>query len=75
MLALQALRWGTKRISRKLSYSRNTVREYLRRGRWTMSTSWGPLSPHLKVGRHWSLVRSCQAPSRSFRSLPGGAFP
>lgn len=34
MLALQALGWGAKRISRELGCSRNTVREYLRRGGW-----------------------------------------
>lgn len=32
MLALQALGWGAKRISRELGCSRNAVREYLRRG-------------------------------------------
>ena len=30
MLALSALGWGAKRISRELGCSRNTVREYLR---------------------------------------------
>ena len=34
MLALQALGWGAKRISRELGCSRNTVREYLRQGGW-----------------------------------------
>jgi hypothetical protein len=34
MLALSALGWGAKRISRELGCSRNTVREYLRRGGW-----------------------------------------
>jgi hypothetical protein len=34
MLALQALGWGAKRISREVGCSRNTVREYLRRGGW-----------------------------------------
>jgi transposase len=34
MLAPQALGWGAKRISRELGCSRNTVREYLRRGGW-----------------------------------------
>jgi hypothetical protein len=34
MLALSALEWGTKRISRELSCSRNTKREYLRQGGW-----------------------------------------
>ncbi|WP_399679814.1 helix-turn-helix domain-containing protein [Xenophilus sp.] len=34
MLALQALGWGAKRISRELGCSRNTVHEYLRRGGW-----------------------------------------
>lgn len=32
MLALSALGWGAKRISRELGCSRNTVREYLRQG-------------------------------------------
>src|SRR4029453_19210136 len=32
MLALSALGWGAKRISRELGCSRNTGREYLRRG-------------------------------------------
>jgi len=34
MLALSSLGWGSKRISRELGCSRNTVREYLRRGGW-----------------------------------------
>jgi transposase len=34
MLALSALGWGAKRISKELGCSRNTVREYLRRGGW-----------------------------------------
>jgi transposase len=34
MLALRALGWGSKRISRELGCSRNTVREYLRQGGW-----------------------------------------
>jgi transposase len=34
MLALQALGWGAKRISRELGCSRNTVRQYLRQGGW-----------------------------------------
>ena len=34
MLALSALGWGAKRISRELGCSRNTVREYLRQGGW-----------------------------------------
>ena len=34
MLALRALGWGAKRISAELGCSRNTVREYLRRGGW-----------------------------------------
>lgn len=40
MLALQALGWGSKRISRELGCSRNTVRAYLREGGWKpMDTS------------------------------------
>jgi transposase len=34
MLALSALGWGAKRISRELGCSRNTVRAYLRQGGW-----------------------------------------
>jgi len=34
MLALRALGWGAKRISRELGCSRNTAREYLRQGGW-----------------------------------------
>jgi hypothetical protein len=34
MLKLASLGWGTKRISRELGCSRNTVRSYLRRGGW-----------------------------------------
>lgn len=34
MVALQALGWGAKRISRELGCSRNTVRQYLRQGGW-----------------------------------------
>lgn len=34
MLALSALGWGAKRISREVGGSRNTVREYLRQGGW-----------------------------------------
>ena len=34
MLALSSLGWGSKRISRELGCSRNTVREYLRQGGW-----------------------------------------
>lgn len=34
MVALQALGWGAKRISRELGCSRNTVRQYLWQGGW-----------------------------------------
>lgn len=34
MLTLQAQGWGSKRISKELGCSRNTVREYLRGGGW-----------------------------------------
>lgn len=49
MLALQALGWGTKRISRELGCSRNTVREYLRQGGWKpmdVVARAGALEPH-----------------------------
>lgn len=49
MLALHALGWGAKRISKQLGCSRNTVREYLRAGGWRpMDTSRreGVLAPH-----------------------------
>jgi transposase len=40
MLVLQALGWGTKRISQELGCSRNTVRAYVREGGWRpMDTS------------------------------------
>lgn len=49
MMALSALGWGSKKISRELGCSRNTVREYLRRGGWrpmdTTSRA-GILEPH-----------------------------
>lgn len=34
MLGLRSLGWGSKRISKELGCSRNTVREYLRQGGW-----------------------------------------
>lgn len=49
MLALSALGWGAKRISRELGCSRNTVREYLRRGGWRpmdVSARASALEPH-----------------------------
>ena len=49
MLALQALGWGAKRISRELGCSRNTVREYLRQGGWRpmdVSARGSALKPH-----------------------------
>jgi transposase len=49
MLALQALGWGSKRISRELGCSRNTVREYLRQGGWRpmdVSARGSALQPH-----------------------------
>lgn len=49
MLALQALGWGSKRISRELGCSRNTVREYLRQGGWKpmdVVVRAGALEPH-----------------------------
>ena len=42
MLALSALGWGAKRISRELGCSRNTVREHLRRGRLAGRWTWRP---------------------------------
>ncbi len=56
MLALKALGWGSKRISRELGCSRNTVREYLRRGEWQpmdISSRGGALEPH----REWLAER------------------
>jgi transposase len=49
MLGLKAPGWGSKRISRELGCSRNTVREYLRRGGWRpmdVSSRAGSLEPH-----------------------------
>ena len=56
MLALQALGWGAKRISREVGCSRNTVREYLRRGGWRpmdVAARAGVLEPH----REWLAER------------------
>lgn len=56
MLALEALGWGSKRISRELGCSRNTVREYLRRGGWRpmdVSARCSALEPH----REWLVER------------------
>ena len=48
MLALSALGWGSKRISRELGCSRNTVREYVRQGGWRpMAGRDSVLQPHL----------------------------
>lgn len=56
MLALHALGWGAKRISQELGCSRNTVREYLRRGGWRpmdVAARSGVLEPH----RQWLAER------------------
>jgi transposase len=56
MLALKALGWGSKRISRELGCSRNTVREYLRQGGWRpmdVANRAGALEPH----REWLAER------------------
>jgi transposase len=56
MLALNALGWGAKRISRELGCSRNTVRGYLRQGGWRpmdVSGRDGVLQPH----REWLAER------------------
>lgn len=56
MLALQALGWGAKRISRELGCSRNTVRQYLRQGGWRLmdvAARAGVLEPH----RQWLAER------------------
>ena len=56
MLALSALGWGSKRISRELGCSRNTVREYLRQGGWRamdVAARAGALEPH----REWLAER------------------
>lgn len=49
MLALHALGWGAKSISRELGCSRNTVRSYLRQGAWRamdVSRRGSVLEPH-----------------------------
>ena len=49
MLALKALGWGSKSISRELGCSRNTVRQYLRQGSWRpmdVGKRAGALEPH-----------------------------
>ncbi len=56
MLALSALGWGSKRISRELGCSRNTVREYVRQGGWRsmdVASRAGALEPH----REWLAER------------------
>jgi transposase len=56
MLALQALGWGAKSISRELGCSRNTVRSYLRQGAWRsmdVSRRGSVLEPH----RQWLAER------------------
>lgn len=56
MLALQALGWGARSISRELGCSRNTVRSYLRRGAWRamdVSRRGSVLEPH----REWLAER------------------
>ena len=56
MLALRALGWGAKRISAELGCSRNTVREYLRRGGWKamdVSRRASVMQPH----REWLAER------------------
>ena len=56
MLALSALGWGAKRISREVGCSRNTVREYLRQGGWRamdVAGRAGALEPH----REWLAER------------------
>jgi len=56
MLALSALGWGSKRVSRELGCSRNTVREYLRQGGWRamdVAARASALEPH----REWLAER------------------
>jgi hypothetical protein len=56
MLALKALGWGAKRISRDLGCSRNAVRQYLRQGGWRpmdVAARAGVLQPH----RQWLAER------------------
>jgi len=56
MMALSALGWGSKRICKELGCSRNTVREYLRRGGWRpmdVQGRAGALEPH----REWLAER------------------
>src|SRR3990167_9995181 len=69
MLALRALGWGSKRISRELGCSRNTVREYLRRGGWRpmdVSSRGSALEPH----REWLGERPRQHPRQAARGGP-----
>ena len=69
MLALQALGWGAKRISRELGCSRNTVRQYLRQGGWRpmdVASRAGVLEPH----RQWLAERL-----RQHHLVGCGAFP
>jgi transposase len=56
MVALSALGWGSKRISKELGCSRNTVREHLRQGGWRpmdVEGRAGVLEPH----REWLAER------------------
>jgi transposase len=56
MVALKALGWGARRISRELGCSRNTVRQYLRQGGWRpmdVAARAGVLQPH----RQWLAER------------------
>ena len=56
MLALSALGWGARRVSRELGCGRHTLRQYLRRGGWRpmdVSGREGSLEPH----REWLAER------------------
>jgi transposase len=56
MLALKALGWGAKRISRELGCSRNALQQYLRQGSWRpmdVAARAGVLQPH----RQWLAER------------------
>ncbi len=64
MLTLSAQGWGSKRISRELSCSRNTVRQYLRQGGWL------PMDVHSRTG---SLVEHARWLDERLRQHRGNA--
>lgn len=62
MLKLASLGWGTKRISRELGCSRNTVRSYLRQGGW---------QPYQAPRRPGRLTPYCEWLAERFRQHRG----